>query len=570
MSHSNGKNSGATLNRILLRRLEDEPQAEVCRLINNDGSVLSVTRHSLMARAMAYAESFRPATTERKIIGICLYHSFDLHAAFLGALWAGHIPTMLAPPSPRMEPAKYTNSFCRMLQHLRPSFVVLDHAASEKLDRLSLDEFPNSTLIDPAGVPAAGFVAPHEGDGDEVAVLQHSSGTTGLQKGVALSHRAIIKHNRAYVERLKLTGDDRIISWLPLYHDMGFVACFLLPLLERILFIELSPFDWVTRPASLLEHASRQRATVCWMPNFGFQFLADSVRPDQLAGDLDLSSMRAWVNCSEPVHHAAHQAFFDRFNPYGVRWEQFTASYAMAENVFAVSQSVPGEYRVLKINRDAFARDHRAIADDSNDAIELVSNGRAVEGTQVAVIDNDEQPLPENHVGELAIRGDYRFSGYFGRDDLTRESMTAEGWYRTGDLGFRSGGEIYVTGRQKDLIIIQGRNFYPADIEKIVCEVEGVTAGRTVVFGLPIEKTGTEGLVVLAESIDYAGAQSKQLALSIRNRVAQELDCTPFDVRIVPPRWLIKSTAGKLARNDNRRKYLENFMNEDRVSPAYV
>ena len=570
MSSSNGKHSGATLNQILLRRLEDEPQAEACRLINQDGSVVSVTVQSLMSRAMAYAESFGPATPERKIIAVCLYHSIDLHAAFLGALWAGHIPTMLAPPSPRMEPAKYTNSFCRMLQHLRPSFVVLDHAAAERLDRLSLDEFAASTLIDPLAVRPAGFIAPHEGHADEVAVLQHSSGTTGLQKGVALSHRAIVNHNHAYVPRLELTGDDRIISWLPLYHDMGFVACFLLPLLERIPFVELSPFDWVTRPVSLLEQIHRQHATVCWMPNFGFQFLADTVRPSQLSGDLDLGSMRAWVNCSEPVHHAAHQAFFDRFNPYGVRWDQFTASYAMAENVFAVSQSVPGQYRVLKINRDAFARAHHAIPDDSDDAIALVSNGRAVAGTEIAVIDDDGQPLPDNHVGELALRGDYRFSGYFRRDDLTRESLTDAGYYRTGDLGFRSEGDIFVTGRRKDLIIIQGRNFYPADVETIVSEVGGVTAGRVVVFGLPLQKTGTEGLVVLAESIDYAGEQGKQLALRIRNRVAQELDCTPFDVRVVPPRWLIKSTAGKLARNDNRNKYLENFMQEDQPSPAYV
>lgn len=550
--------------------MEEEPEAEASRLVHRDGTVSSVTVHALLERAMAYAQVYGPATSERKIIGVCLYHSLDLHAAFLGALWAGHIPTMLAPPSPRMETAKYSQSFCRMVEHIRPSFVVLDHAASEKLDGLSLAEFPESKVIDPMTVPAAGFVAPFAGQADAIAVLQHSSGTTGLQKGVALSHRAIINHNRRYAERLKLSKADKIISWLPLYHDMGFVACFLLPLLERIPFIELSPFDWVLRPVSLLEQIHQNRATLCWMPNFGFQFLADSVRPGQLPDDLDLSSMRAWVNCSEPVHDAAHRAFFERLNRYGVSWKQFTASYAMAENVFAVSQSLPGEYGVLKVNRAEFVQTGRIVLDEAKDAIELVSNGRPLAGSEVAVLDDVGQPLPENHVGELAIRGDYRFSGYFRRADLTRHAMTDDGWYRTGDLGFVRAGEIYVTGRQKDLIIIQGRNFYPADIERSVAEVEGVTAGRVVVFGLPIEKTGTEGLVVLAESIDYAGEQNKHLALRIRNRVAQELDCTPFDVRIVPPRWLVKSTAGKLARNDNRKKYLENFMKEDQISPAYV
>ena len=562
--------SAQTLVSILARRMEEEPEAEVCRLVSSDGTALPVTTRALMERAMAFAEAYGPATSSPKIVGVCLYHGIDLHAAFLGALWSGHIPTMLAPPSPRMEAAKYTNSFRRMLEHIRPSFVVLDGSAAEKLDGLSLTPFSETKLIDPETVPATGSIDPWQGNADDVAVLQHSSGTTGLQKGVALSHRAIINHNRAYAEHLTLTNEDRIVSWLPLYHDMGFIACFLLPLLERLPFVELSPFDWVLRPVALLEQIHRSQATLCWMPNFGFQFLADSVRPSQLPADLDLSSIRAWVNCSEPVHHSAHAAFYDRFHAYGVTWNQFTASYAMAENVFAISQSLPGAYRTLAVNRRLFAERHRIEVDETEKALVLVSNGKAVPGTEVAVLDEHDQPLPDNYVGELAVRGDYRFSGYFRRDDLTESSLTNDGWYRTGDLGFVRDGEIFVTGRKKDLIIIQGRNFYPADIEKTVAEIEGVTPGRLVCFGLPLESTGTEGLVVLAESIDYAGEQSKQLALRIRNTVAQELDCTPFDVRIVPPRWLVKSTAGKLARNDNRKKYLEHFMKEDQSSPAYV
>src|SRR4051812_49078213 len=144
MFRANGNQSNMTLSEILLRRLEEEPDAEACRLVQADGSVQSVTVRALLERAMAYAEIYGPPTPERKIVGVCLYHSLDLHAAFLGALWAGHIPTMLAPPSPRMEPSKYTNSFCRMLAHIRPSFVVVDRAAADKLDRLSLKNFPDA------------------------------------------------------------------------------------------------------------------------------------------------------------------------------------------------------------------------------------------------------------------------------------------------------------------------------------------------------------------------------------------------------------------------------------------
>jgi fatty-acyl-CoA synthase len=573
MSNGNGnhRDSGETLGRVLLRRLEEEPDAVACWLVKSDGESARVSVRELMSRAYAFAAAYGPASGGRKIVAVCLYHGLDLHAAFVGALLAGHIPTMIAPPSPRMEASKYTDSFCRMLAHIRPSFVVTDGAALEKLDALALKGFPDSELIDAGAVRDAGAsFEPWDADAEDVALLQHSSGTTGLQKGVALSHRAVLRHNRAYASRMNLTRDDVIVSWLPLYHDMGFVACFLLPLLARVPFVELSPFDWVLRPVSLFEQIQKHGATLCWMPNFAFQFMADSVRPTQIPDGLNLSTVRAWVNCSEPVQHAAHSAFLERFAEHGASERQLTASYAMAENVFAVTQSNAGEYRVLRVNRRLFTDEHAVEEDEGDTALAFVSNGAPVEGTEVTVIDESGRELPEGRVGELGVRGEYLFSGYFRREDLTREAVTGEGWYKTGDLGFVRGGEVYVTGRKKDLIIVQGRNFYPADVEKVAASVEGVTAGRVVVFGLADEKAGTEGLIVLAESEEFEGENARRLSLKIRNAVAQELDCTPRDVRVVPPRWLVKSTAGKLARADNRSKYLKTFVEVSGQSPAYV
>lgn len=575
MSESNGNlhDDGSTLGLVLRRRLEEEPDAVACWLVGSDGESARVSVRELMERASAFAARYGSPKEGRKIVAVCLYHGLDLHAAFVGALLAGHIPTMIAPPSPRMEASKYTDSFCRMLAHIRPTCVVADGAALEKLDALALKDFPDSELIDALTVPDSGLsfetFETCEGEAEEVALLQHSSGTTGLQKGVALSHRAVLRHNRAYAERIELTREDVIVSWLPLYHDMGFVACFLLPLLARVPFVELSPFDWVLRPASLFEQIHAHRATLCWMPNFAFQFMADAVRPSQVEG-LSLRSIRAWVNCSEPVQHSAHASFLERFAGHGVSETQLTASYAMAENVFAVTQSRAGEYKVLRVDRRLFTDEHRVEADESEGSLAFVSNGTPVEGTEVAIIDESGRAMPEGSVGELAIRGEYLFSGYFRREDLTLEALTAEGWYKTGDLGFVRGGEVYVTGRKKDLIIVQGRNFYPADVEKVVASVEGVTPGRVVVFGMPNEKTGTEGLIVLAESEEFDGEHARRLSLRIRNAVAQELDCTPQDVRVVPPRWLVKSTAGKPARADNRSKYLKNFVKVSGTSPAYV
>ncbi len=559
-----------TLLSMLARRWERDPEGEVCRFVSRNGDLRKVSVQELLSRATAFAATYGRASSARKAIGVCLYSGLDLHAAFIGALWSGHIPTMLAPPSPRMEAAKYTDSFARLLQHIQPAHLVVDREVLQKLDLGALRTLSDTVLLNPAEVQNSDWVAPAKANPDDVAVLQHSSGTTGLQKGVALSHRAILEHNRAYSQRLGLSSNDRIVSWLPLYHDMGFVACFLLPLLQGIPFVELSPLDWVLRPVSLLEQISRERGTICWLPNFAFAYMAESIRPSELATDLDLSAMRAWVNCSEPVSHASYAAFHDRFKDFGVRWDQFTASYAMAENVFAVSQSLPGDYRTLSINRERFSRDQRIELDASANGLPVVSNGRLIEGTEIAVLDEQRERLEDNQVGELAIRGAWRFNGYFDREDLTRAALTSDGWYLTGDLGFVRDGEVYVTGRKKDLIIIQGRNIYPGDVEQIVSEIPGLIPGRAVAFDIRGEAEGTDRLVILAEAIEYAGPQAKALALLIRNAVAQELNCTPYDVRIVPPRWLIKSTAGKMARNDNRTKYLETIVLKDQRSPVYV
>lgn len=548
-----------TLGMVLLDRLAAEPEAEACRLVNDDGSYESISVARLMQKSMAYAEYFGPARGRRKIVGISLYHGLDLHAAFLGGLLSGHIPTMLAPPSPRMDPSKYTDSLVQMLRHIKPDHLVLDARVCAGLDRLALCNVADSDIVDPVAIAETGKLEGCPADADAVALIQHSSGTTGLQKGVALSHRAILTHNRIYSGRLAIGSRDVIVSWLPLYHDMGFVACFLLPLLQRLLLVEISPFDWVRKPVMLLEQIHKHKGTLCWLPNFAYAFLAESVRPRQIPKDLDLSGMRAWINCSEPVCHSSHATFLDKFGPYGVTRSQLTASYAMAENVFAVTQSLPGEYRTLSVNRDAFTATHRVEPDDGPDSFKFVSNGRQLEHTELAVADETGRFLPSGQVGELLVRGVHRFAEYFERNDLTRAALDESGWYHTGDLGFMFDGELYVTGRKKDLIIIQGRNFYPTDIEEVVGRIDGIAPGRVVAFGLPDEASGTERLIILAEANDTVVRQERRLALMVRNQVAQELDCTPGDVRIVSPRWLIKSTSGKFARADNRRKYIEQF-----------
>lgn len=551
--------SASGLGELIFERLTREPDSVVSVMVRADGSEHTVAAAQLARRAAGFARRLGRARDRRGIVAITLYQGVDLHAAWIGAVWAGHIPTMVAPPSMRMEPAKFASGFRGIMERIRADVQIVDRATAEKLGS-EIAAMPKAIVAEE--VPDAECdekpvrLAP-----DDVVLIQHSSGSTGLQKAVALTSREVLEHNAAYCRTLAITPRDTIVSWLPLYHDMGFVACFLLPLLHGIRLVEMSPFEWVLHPQMLFQAISKHRGTLCWLPNFAFSFLAQSVRVESDGDRPDLSSMRAWVNCSEPVMAASMRKFVERFGVLGVGWHQMSASYAMAENVFAATQSQPGSIRELAVDRNAFTDDHLAVPAEAGAAggMVFVSSGKPLSTTEIRICDGDGGLLGDGAVGEIWLRGAHRFSGYYGNAELTRSAIDSEGWYKTGDLGFFHESELFVTGRSKDLIIIQGRNFYPGDIERSVGEIEGIAEGRVVAFGLSDETTGTEQLIVLAEAAATGAVDPRMLALRMRNCVAQEFNCTPADARIVPPRWLVKSTSGKPARADSRAKYIAEF-----------
>lgn len=548
----------------ILDRLRRDPGRVVSVFLREGAADDAVTAARLLARAHGFAAALAggsPVPTGA-VAAICLYPGLDLHAAWLGALLAGFVPTMVAPPSPRMEPAKYAAGFRAMAGHIAARAWVVDREAAALLGA-DLAGLAAHLVVatDVADAPDAGgsmfasVPGALDGDADAIAVLQHSSGTTGLQKAIGLTSRQILAHDDAYGGALGLSAADTIVSWLPLYHDMGFVACFLMPLLRGMRLVELSPFDWVRQPLRLLDAIERYQGTHCWLPNFAFAFLASARDRAGSRGPWNLSSVRAWVNSSEPVMASSFERFLAAYADSGVSRGQLTVSYAMAENVYAVTQSQPGSLRELRVDREAFAR-HRLRPSNDAGGLRMVSNGPVLPGTEVRVVGLAGEVLDAGVVGEITLRGVCRFAGYVGHPDLTAAAIDADGWYRTGDLGALVDGELFVTGRAKDLVIVQGRNFYPGDIEAAAADVPGVSAGRVAAFGVPDEATGTERLVVLFELDPGAAEPGAAIALRVRAHVAQTFNCTAGDVRAVPPRWLVKSTSGKVARADNRAKYL--------------
>jgi len=486
----------------------------------------------------------------------------ELMAAFAGALLLGAVPAILAYPTFKIEPAKYRFGLSGVSANLKAKLVVIDDSFPEEfLEYVSLGDqsklirafspAPDSANVTAPDIPFAS---------EEVALIQHSAGTTGLQKGVALSHRAVLRQLGHLAGALKISPEDRIYSWLPLYHDMGLIACFILPMVCHLHVVMQSPADWVMQPASMLHLISKYRCTLGWVPNFTLQFLAQRVNTEERK-EFELGSLRALINCSEPVRAASMDMFTSAYSCCGLQPGVLQTSYAMAENVFAVTQSrVDGksEPRRIWIDSEKYLSEHLAVplAEGSSKASCFVSSGECLPRNEVKIVSDDGRELPPGHAGEVLIRSDSMLDDYYNRPDLTAQSLR-NGWYWSGDLGFYLDGELYVTGRKRDLIIVGGKNIYPQDVEEIAGSHPKIHDGRAVAFGVYNSSMGTEEIVIVAEVQDVADLpDSGEVDRAIRSAIVAELGVAPRGVFLKPPRWIVKSTAGKPARSATREKFL--------------
>ena len=280
-------------------------------------------------------------------IVVILQHSLDLYAAYLGALLGGQVPAMFAFPSAKLSLADYGQTIGKLLDNADAELIITYPELKRQLEAILPAAQAQRLSCAPAELPPAQPIvvpgAESSDAGEAVAFLQYSSGTTGLKKGVAITHRALLWQVDAYKRAIALSSRDVILSWLPLYHDMGLICCFFLPILTGTPLIAMSPFDWVQRPVMLLEAASRYRGTLCWLPNFAYNFLAQSVAPSD-AETLDLSSLRGIVNCSEPVMAESHERFHQRFSGCGFRLEALAASSTVATLLPAADFSTRNRY----------------------------------------------------------------------------------------------------------------------------------------------------------------------------------------------------------------------------------
>lgn len=546
----------------------DAPDRTAVTLITPDGSH-AITTRAFFEQAARYARALEKAgVAPGDLVVLVLQHGEEVLYGFWGAMLLGAIPSIMPFLTPKLDPARYYDSV-RKLVTLSEIKAVITYPEQQPDLEQHLTDIPTLAAIlnvhdlEPESA-LAGYLDRAPSQPEDTAFLQHSSGSTGLQKGVMLSHEAVLNQVAAYSAAIQLAPDDVIISWLPLYHDMGLIAGFIMPIIQGVPLVLISPFHWVQEPAVLLRAIRDFNGTLCWLPNFAYNFMATRVRRSALKG-IALSSMRAFINCSEPVRADSHQTFADKYASMGLVSGTLHTCYAMAENTFAVTQSrIDQPPHVDIIDRDTLMEQRRAepaAPESDRPTVSMVSCGPAIPNTEIRIVDADHNPLPERHVGEIALRSDCMLTGYYRRKEETAAALDGD-WYYTGDLGYIANSELYITGRQKDLIIISGKNVYPQDIENLINDIPGVHPGRVVAFGVYNDSLGTEDIAVLAEAETDDPAAQKEIASAIRARVAQATDVMARFVHLVPPMWLLKTSSGKIARSANKQKFLTEVLKQ--------
>jgi acyl-CoA synthetase (AMP-forming)/AMP-acid ligase II len=552
-----------TFSDLLKNFYEKEPQRVALHMLLSGQPDQPMTYRQLLKGAAAYARALEQHGVQPgEVVVLILQHGYELIYAFFGAILHGAIPSIMPFLTEKLLPERYRADLAALVTITQPSAVVTyPDFASEVHAALQPGSSVHTVIVsDKIGAPLDPDFTTLGGmrrSPQDIVLLQHSSGTTGLQKGVSLTHQAVFNQLESYSQALRLVPEDVIVSWLPLYHDMGLIAGFLMPILWGVPLVLMSPFEWVRAPYKLLQAVSRYKGTLSWLPNFAYNFCTQKIRERDLAG-VDLSSWRAISNCSEPMRYASHQAFLERFRPYGLRPAALATCYAMAENVFAVTQGgLDSPVTVDEIDRDAFQIERQARpASPGRPSIKMLSAGRPVRGTQVKVVADDGRRLPERGVGEVALRSDCMLAGYYHRPDATEQAFR-NGWYLTGDYGYMADGEVYISGRKKDLIIVGGKNIYPQDLETLAMEVEGVHPGRVVAFGVFNEEAGTEEVIIVAEVDTEAEEERQQIAALIRQTVTRGSAVALRNVYLTGPHWIAKTSSGKTARLANRDKYLK-------------
>ncbi|MDP7032990.1 MAG: fatty acyl-AMP ligase [Planctomycetota bacterium] len=547
----------------LLELVESRAANDTCRftVLSESGAEETRTLATLLEGAGRVAGAFRASGMERgDRFLLILPSSFDFLETFLGGLWGGFVPVPMSPPTRLNRIGDYVERMERIVSDSGARFIITIHELRSVLVHATKGLEPGAILT-PIDLARRGqpMLQPVDAQPEETAFLQYTSGSTGGPKGVQLTHANLIANIAGGFEGLSIrSGEDIFVNWLPLFHDMGMIGCFLFPIQANCHSILMDPLTFLRHPIRWLEAIDHYRGTISHAPNFAYQMCASKIRPHQVDA-LDLSCWKVALIAAEPVLPETMTHFEEAFAPIGFEPTTWFPAYGLAEMCVGATYSDRGRGAILdRVDRDllevkGIARPRTGLRSQTTT---LVGCGTPPSKHRIRIVDTDGNALSERKVGEVVLDGPSRMRGYFEQPETTANTIR-DGWLHTGDLGYLAGGQLFIIGRAKDLIIRAGRNYYPQDIEVAAGRVEGVRPGGIAAVGISNAERGTEEMILLAETLTTDSDTLASMKVSIRKSISRALDVTPDKIVLLPPRTLPKTSSGKIQRSEAKRRYLD-------------
>ena len=524
-------------------------------------------------------------------VSLMLPTSRAFFVTYTGILLAGAVPVPIYPPFRADRIEEYAGRQSAILNNAEACLLLTFRRAEAVAKLLKprvrslehvLDAYKFIDAAEKAPPPSPGAL-PADLRGNrirkpnDIALLQYTSGSTGNPKGVTLTHANLLANMRAIGEAVQLSPDDVGISWLPLYHDMGLIGAWLTLLHFGVPVAVMSPLAFLMRPERWLQAFHKHRGTIAAAPNFAYELCSRKVADKDIQG-VDLSSWRAALNGAEPVNPETLERFAERFESYGFRSTAQLPVYGLAEASLAVT--VPPLNRgplIDSVDRETFTSQGLAVPTENEEsAIAFVSSGQPVPDHDVRIVNELGEEVPDRTEGFLWFRGPSATRGYFNNAEATEKLFPLGpapdnefAWVNSGDRAYRADGEIFVTGRVKDIIIKGGRNLYPHEVEELAGRADGIRKGCIVAFGLRDEGTGTEKLIVVAESREKDSSKKAVIAASVTEQVSQGLGLPPDRVELIPPGSIPKTSSGKLRREETKQLYLAGTLSSKKA-PAWL
>jgi 1-acyl-sn-glycerol-3-phosphate acyltransferase len=549
--------SARTLIEVLDWHVRAHPQRPHVHLYADEGEGETVTYRALWDGAERVAAGLRERELEAgEAVIIMLPTGRDYFFSFFGVLLAGGVPVAIYPPARPTQVEQHLRRHAGIVRNCLAR-VLITVAEAKPVARLLGAQAGGLrhavTVEELSSAPQAGAPAP-AGPGD-VAFLQYTSGSTGDPKGVVLTHANLLTNIRTMADAIDAGPDDVFVSWLPLYHDMGLNA-WLSSLLYAMPLVLMSPLSFLARPQRWLRAIHRYRGTLSAGPNFAYELCLRRIPDGDLEG-LDLSSWRIAFNGAEAVSPVTIERFSRRFAACGLRASAMTPVYGLAECSVGLAFPPMGRGPLIDhIDREALMVSGRAVPVPEADAEarRVVACGLPLPGHQIRIVDAASRELPERHEGRLQFKGPSATSGYFRNADATRRLFDGE-WLESGDLAYIAAGEVYITGRSKDVIIRAGRNVYPDELEEAVGGIAGIRKGNVAVFGSADPDTGTERLIVLAETRERDAAARQEMRAQVTALATDITGSPPDEVVLAPLRTVPKTSSGKIRRTASREVY---------------